>query len=117
MYGTDLMQRRTWEWGIRRYWIKRDDSRVIALSLGGVEWVILAYSLATIFLLPFEHLILHLSIAKGNVMHKILCITWFTLYTSVQTEAKMSVLYVVPRTQYTHIVLFNTYLHGSGLAI
>jgi len=36
------------------------------------------------FLLPFEHL----RIAKGNVMHKILCITWFTLYASVQTEAK-----------------------------
>jgi len=44
-YGTDLMQRRTWEWGIRRYRIESDDSRVIVLSLRGVEWVILAYSL------------------------------------------------------------------------
>jgi len=39
------MQRRTQEWGIRRYQIERDDFRVIVLSLGGVEWAILAYSL------------------------------------------------------------------------
>jgi len=41
------------------------------------------------FLLPFEHL----CIAKGNVMHKIVCITWFTLHASIQTEAKKYVIY------------------------
>ena len=41
----DLMQRRTRGWGIRRYQIESDDSRVNALSLVSAGWVILAYSL------------------------------------------------------------------------
>ena len=39
------MQRRTRGWGIRRYQIESDDSRVNALSLVNVRWVFLEYSL------------------------------------------------------------------------
>jgi len=44
-YSTDLMQCRTQGWGIRRYQIESDDSRVNALSLVSAGWVILVYSL------------------------------------------------------------------------
>ena len=44
-YSTDLMQRHTRGWGIRRYQIESDDSRVNALSLVSAGWVILVYSL------------------------------------------------------------------------
>jgi len=62
-----------------------------------------------IFLLPFEHL----RIAKGNVMHKILCITWFTLYASVQTEAKMSVL-LLKRVYHNKPLAFVKTRNGPG---
>ena len=39
------MQRHTRGWGIRRYQIESDDSRVNALSLVSAGWVILVYSL------------------------------------------------------------------------